>query len=269
MSALTLRLKKEPGQRVDMGPLTPDRLTGMGGGEIERIPLWCGKHRIPVGDLFTLEGSGSEQIYIHSDSDRLDRIGAAMSRGEIRVEGCAGAYLGQQMRGGSLQVSGDTGAFAGNGLAAGSIRIDGDAGDFLGGSISGERQGMRGGRIWVRGSAGDRVGDQQRRGLILIEGDSGDYTASRMNAGTILVLGQTGGESGFSMRRGTLLLARKPAALPVTFGDNGEHNLGILSLLLRDLQQQTGIPLTSHGNRVQRWVGDLGCAGMGEILIWR
>ena len=62
-----------------------------------------------IGDLFTLGGKANERIVIHSDSDRLDRIGAAMTRGEIQVEGCAGAYLGQQMQGGCLQVSGDAG----------------------------------------------------------------------------------------------------------------------------------------------------------------
>lgn len=269
MSALSLRLKSPPGQRIDMSPLVPDHLAGMTTDQIARIPLWCGRHEVPVGDLFALQGRADDQIIIHADSDRLDRIGAAMTRGEIRVEGDAGAYLGQQMHGGSLQVSGNAGLCAGNGLAGGSIHIDGDAGDFLGGSISGERQGMRGGRIRVRGSAGDRVGDQQRRGLILIEGDCGDYCASRMVAGTILVLGQAGSDSGFAMRRGTLLLSGKPRTLPPTFGDSGEHNLGILSLLLRELQQQTGLRLVSRGNRVQRWLGDLGCAGMGEILIWR
>ena len=269
MSTLTLRLDSKPEQRVDMSPLLPERLSGMAIDQIARILLWCGRHQLPLGDLFTLQGSAGERVVIQTETDRLDLIGAAMGSGEIRVEGSAGAYLGRQMRGGSLRVVGAAGAFAGSGLSGGEIQIDGDAGDFLGGSISGERQGMRGGRIRVLGNAGDRVGDQQRRGLILVEGDCGDYCASRMIAGTIVVLGRAGSDSGFAMRRGTLLLGREPLGLPPTFADNGEHDLGMLSLLLRDLRQQSGLELSALGSRVQRWLGDLGCAGMGEILTCR
>ena len=269
MSALTLRLKQPVSQRIDMHAFTPQRLAGMGTREIADIPLWQGNRQVPTGELFSVSGDDPENILIQSDSDRLDYIGSAMRTGRIRIEGQAGAYLGRSMQGGSLQVDGNAGIFAGSGMSGGRIDISGNAGDFLGAGIAGERQGMRGGKIHVLGNAGDRVGDQLRRGAILIAGDVGDYCASRMLAGTLLVLGQTGIQTGLGMRRGTLLLTREPASMPATFNDNGQHDLDFLPLLTRSLQDAKGFPdLVGRGSRVRRWLGDLGCGGKGEILVW-
>jgi formylmethanofuran dehydrogenase subunit C len=253
-----------------MSPFTPERLAGKQAKEIAQIPLWLGNRQVPCGELFAIDGKGSEQIVIQSDNHRLDRIGADMGNGSLLVEGCAGAYLACGMRGGSLEVSGDAGVACGCTMRGGRLTVGGDAGDFLGGAITGERQGMRGGTIVVKGNAGARAGDLMRRGTILIGGDSGDYCASRMVAGTLVVLGRSGSQTGLGMRRGTLITSTEPTTLPATFNDNGPHHLNFLTLLLHKLQEQTGFPnLLEHGNRVQRWLGDLSCDGKGEILIWR
>jgi formylmethanofuran dehydrogenase subunit C len=268
MSALTFRLKQAVTQRIDMSPFTPQGLSGMGLGDMAHIPLWLGNRQLPAGELFEISGDEHTEIVIQSDSDRLDRIGTGMSGGSIRVEGNAGAYLGCGMRGGILRVSGDAGLAAGCAMSGGRLRIDGDAGDFLGGAVTGERQGMRGGTILVKGSAGDRAGDLMRRGTLLIGGDAGDYCASRMVAGTIAVLGKCGAQSGLSMRRGSLLLTREPTSLPASFNDNGRHDLAFLPLLTHSFQDPAFAALRERGSRVQRWLGDLRCGGMGEILIW-
>jgi len=269
MTSLTLELTAPPMPRIDLSALTPDRLAGQSADAIRRLPLWVGNEEASFGDLFTVIAGDTDDILIRCDSDRLDGIGTGMSRGAIRVEGRAGAYLGRQQRGGIISVSGDTGPFAGSGMTGGSIEIGGNAGDFLGAAIPGERHGMRGGRIQVRGNAGDRVGDHQRRGLILIGGDAGDYCGSRLVAGTIVVLGRTGANLGFAMRRGTLLLTAQPR-LPPTFNPNGTQEPGFLALLTRELAGLGGpfARLQARGIRVHRWLGDLGYGGQGEVLVW-
>ena len=269
MTALTLQLIDTPLPRIDLAAFTPDTLAGKSAEAIRRLPLWVGNQEVTAGDLFAVSGADTDDLLIRSDSDRLDGIGTGMTRGSIRIEGRAGAYLGRQQRGGAIEVSGDAGPFAGSGMSGGTLRIGGNAGDFLGAAIAGERRGMRGGRIEVLGNAGDRVGDHQRRGQILIHGDAGDYCGSRMVAGTILVLGRTGANTGLAMRRGTLLLTAEPN-LPPTFNDNGTQDLGFLALLTRDLAAAGAsfAHLQGRGTQVRRWLGDLGYGGQGEVLVW-
>ncbi len=269
MSRLTLQLLAPPTPRLDLSVLTPDRLGGLSADAIRRLPLWVGNQKVETGDLFNLTGTDTDDLLIRSQSDRLDGIGTGMTRGRIRVEGRAGAYLARNLRGGLIEVDGDAGPFAGSGQSGGTLRIQGNAGDFLGGAIPGERRGLRGGRIEVLGNAGDRVGDHQRRGEILIAGDAGGYCGSRLVAGTILVLGRTGANPGFAMRRGTLLLTREPQ-LPPTFNDNGTRDLGFLTLLSRELAAAGGpfSQIQGRGTRVRRWLGDLGYDGRGEVLVW-
>jgi len=268
MSVLTLRLREPIAQRIDMSPFTPQGLAGKNSDEISRMPIWLGNRTVTCGELFDVHGEVADSILIQSDSDRLDRIGANLRGGSIRVEGNAGAYLALGMRDGNIQVSGNAGAAAGCAMAGGRLTIDGNAGDFLGGAITGERQGMRGGTILLKGNAGDRAGDLLRRGTILIAGDCGDYCASRMVAGTLVVLGRTGLQTGMAMRRGSLILTGEPASMPATFNDNGTHALSFLTLLTRSFEETAFSSLMQRGNRVRRWLGDLSCDGKGEILVW-
>ncbi len=268
MSALTLRLRSLPTHRIDMRPFTPLKLAALRPRQIADIPVRQGNCSLSAGELFEVTGSDTGQIVIQSDSDRLDGIGTAMAGGEVNVEGQAGCYLGRNMTGGHIRVAGDTGMLAGSGMSGGRIVVEGNAGDLLGGASVGERQAMRGGRIHVMGNAGDRAGDRQRRGIILIEGDTGDYTASRMVAGTIVILGKAGHHCGLDMRRGSLLLTGEPEGLPLTFNDNGRHDMGFLTLLSKSLAVEFAPLQFPQGNSVQRWVGDLACDGRGEILIF-
>lgn len=267
MSALTFTLKRQPEQRVDLSPLTPDFLAGKSLSEIAAIELHSGNRELRVDELFDITGDDASDIVIENGSSRLDFIGAKMRSGRMTVNGGAGAYLGFQMRQGAIELHGDAGAFAASGMAGGTLHVHGNVGDFLAGAIAGDKKGMKGGLVMVTGNAGDRVGDQMRRGIVLIEGNAGAYCASRMLAGTIGVMGSVGDHVGFGMRRGTLLLFSQPV-LHATLQDCGSHTLPFLSLMFKSFR---GLPSKYAGidrNRVRRFAGDLANDGRGEILVF-
>jgi len=271
MSALVLTLKAPPRQRVDLSPLTPDRLRDVALGDIARIELASGNRRIPAGDLFAVAAGDPGELVIRNATSRLDFIGRDMRGGTIAVEGDAGAYLGQGLRGGSLRVSGSVGPWAAAEMQGGSIVVAGDAGDFLGGALPGAMRGMSGGMVAVRGRAGERAGDRMRRGIIVVHGAAGAYAGSRMIAGTLAVLGGgSGAYPGLGMKRGTLIFRALPASLLPSFVDCGTHDMGFLALLgrtLRDLDSGFGTN-EAFATRVRRYVGDLATDGKGEILVW-
>ncbi|MGH8728967.1 MAG: formylmethanofuran dehydrogenase subunit C [Burkholderiales bacterium] len=269
MSAVTLALTAAPEQRVDCSPLIPEKLAGKNLSEIGAIELQVGNRKLRVGELFSVSGNAGSQILFKNTSDKLDYIGARMSKGEIAIEGDAGSYLGLGMQSGTIAVKGNCGIFAGAEISGGRIHVEGNCGDFAGGALPGNRRGMAGGIVIIGGDAGDRAGDQMRRGALLIEGNAGDFCASRMIAGTIAVLGKVGDNAGFAMQRGTLMLASPPRNLLPTFSDCGSHNLGFLPLLIRSWRELPGrFAELEIGQRVRRYMGDLATLGQGEILIW-
>jgi formylmethanofuran dehydrogenase subunit C len=269
VSALTFSLKAKLLQRVDCSALTPDGLRGKTGAEIERIPLPIGNTDVAVAEIFKIKGRDSNRIIFSGDSTKLDRIGAAMTGGEIVVEETAGDYLGLGMKGGVLLAEKDVGIFAACEIRGGELHINGNAGDFVGGGLPGERRGMFGGTVVIGGNAGARVGDQMRRGMILVAGNTGDYLGSRMSGGTIVVIGNVGANAGFAMKRGTLMLTQLPNALPPTFNDCGVHPFGFLALLMPVIHRH-GKPFSNlhfPATHAQRWMGDVANIGRGEILI--
>jgi formylmethanofuran dehydrogenase subunit C len=272
MSRLTLTLREPPAQRLDLSPLTPDRLKDVGTAGIAAIELASGNRQIRVGDLFAIDAGDPTDIVIRASSAKLDFIGRDMAAGAIAVEGDVGAYLGQGLRGGRIDVGGSAGPWAATGMSGGVIEISGNAGDFVGGALPGDMRGMSGGLVIVRGNAGERAGDRQRRGIILVEGDVGAYAGSRMIAGTLLAFGgSVGPYAGFAMKRGTLLFRQSPSRLLPTFIDCGRHELGFLRLLWRALRE-SGRPLPkleTLGLQVRRLAGDQAVEGRGEILVWQ
>lgn len=269
MNALTFTLRRLPQQRLDLAPLSCQRIVGLSTAAINAIELQCGKQRRRVDELFELSGSNHREIVFRNTGDKLDRIGHELDGGAITVEGDAGAYLGLGMKSGSIRVCGSAGIFAACEMHAGLLRIEGDAGDFLGGALPGNKRGMRGGMVIVKGNAGDRLGDQMRRGMVLVEGSVGDYCGSRMIAGTIAVMGTTGCAPGYAMNRGTLLLWRMPSLI-ATFADCGTHtSSSFLPLLFRSWRSLDSLfaePKAAF-SRIHRYQGDLSALGKGEILV--
>ena len=269
MSALTFKLIFERGQRVDCSPLTRDKLAGKSIAEIASLPLVAGRQPVTVAEVFDISGDDCRHIVFENSSSKLDFIGHGMSDGEITVQGAAGAYLGQFMTGGQITVNGNTDIYTGCEMKGGQIKINGNAGDFVGAARPGYKNGMTGGTIIISGSTGARTGDHMRRGMILIEGDAGDYCGSRMVAGTIAILGGVGEHLGYAMKRGTLLLNQLPAqGISANFNDCGSHTLAFLPLLFAEFATlDSRFAKVAPFSRVQRYAGDIGGIGMGEILV--
>lgn len=266
MSALTFALRNAPDQRLDLSPLVPHLLAGRKAAEIEKIELQTTRTPVTVGDQFRLRMGGAAQIRIEGH-ERLDRIGHAMTDGEIIVEGDVGAQAGRLMRGGSLVIRGSAGPWAGSAMVGGKLEILRDAGDHLAGPFGGETVGMRGGMILVRGSAGARAADRMRRGTIVVEGFCGAYAGSRMIAGTLVLLGRAGPLPGYLMKRGTILLAADAEALSPTFIDCGVHALVAMRLLsdfVGPLSRRAGACLRAP---LRRYAGDMAVLGKGEIFV--
>jgi len=263
---LTLTLRGEPDQRLDLSPLVPHRLAGQGAAEIERTELQTTRARVRVGDVFRVGFGDAQTIRIEDACDRLDLIGHAMAAGEILVEGNVGNQLGRLMSGGRLTVAGSVGLSAASGMRGGQIEITGSAGDWLGGPLAGEMAGMRSGLVIVRGNAGDRVGDRMRRGTIVVEGSAGNHVGSRMIAGTVIVCRAAGLLPGYLLRRGTIVLGRGCVEMPPTFLDCGVHDLVASSLMAAFVRKDSPRAAALLRGRLRRFAGDMAALGKGEIF---
>ena len=269
MSTLIFTLKQVPAQRIDCSLLTPDALAGKSVAEIAAIELVTGNGTARVDSLFDITGDDSSDIKFTNSCDKLDFVGRNMTVGKITVDGNVGGYLGIFLDGGEIEVTGDTGVYTACEMKSGQIKIDGNAGDFVGGARPGYKNGMTGGTVIVTGNTGARTGDHMRRGIILIEGNAGDYCAARMVSGTIAVLGDTGAHLGYGMKRGTVLLTKAPSrGIAANFNDCGSHTLAFLPLLFASFKKlDSKFAKVDTFSRVQRYAGDIGGIGMGEILV--
>jgi formylmethanofuran dehydrogenase subunit C len=270
MSTLVLTLAATPDFDLDLSGLTPDALRPKRLNEIRRLKLRQGRKAVALGDLFEIDGEpGGDELEIHGATRRLQRVGAGMTAGVLRVRGDCGDWLASEMRGGRLELTGSAGDCVAAGLRGGHVEVSGSVGDFLGAPVPGAVSGMRGGTVVVGRNAGARVGDRMRRGFIAIGGDAGSHCGSQLIAGSIVVLGDTGPGLGLGMRRGTIALFGAPADLGANFVHTGRYELAFTQLLLRHL---AGLKRAWRGrlgkvSAAERWVGDAGAAGLGEVLV--
>jgi formylmethanofuran dehydrogenase subunit C len=264
---MTFMLRQHPEQRLDLSALVPHRLAGKTAAEIERVELQTTRMRAAVGEVFRVRMGDAEHIRFEGASDRFDRVGEAMSAGEIIVDGDVGASAGRLMRGGRLTVRGSAGPWAASGMKDGVIEIFGSADGRLGGPLAGEMAGMRGGVVVVRGHAGERAGDRMRRGTIIIEGEAGAYAGSRMIAGTLIVGRKAGPLPGFLMTRGTIVLGSGCSAISPSFVDCGRHELLGMRLLAGFIEPFSKKTASLLKQPLQRLAGDMAVLGKGEIFI--
>ncbi|GEP04847.1 formylmethanofuran dehydrogenase subunit C [Methylobacterium oxalidis] len=260
MSVLTLR--EAPPERLDFLNITPLSLSKLTEIEAARLPVGTSRRGLTLGDCFSVALDGSDTLVIEGGSERLDRVGAALSEGTIRIAGDVGQRLGEGMAGGTLTVEGSAGPFAGSGAIGGTITIEGDAGDHAGGAVYAARAGLDGATLVIRGRAGDHLGDRMRRGL-LVAGAAGRHAGARMIAGTIAALA-VGDHPGLGMRRGTLLVGRHGAMSP-TFVETGSHDLVFLRLLARTLRGVSAAHADLAAGALRRYSGDLATIGKGEL----
>ena len=266
MTALRLTLHAQPDQRLDLSPLTPDRLAGLDVVAIQALPLHTTRHRVTVGDIFHVHHGDPTEIVIEGGSERFDRVGEAMRTGTLTVQGDVGQQAGRLLAGGTLLIQGNTGGWAASGQRGGTLEITGNTGPFLGGPLSGERTGMRGGIVVVRGNAGERAADRLRRGFVIIEGDAGPYAGSGMFAGTLIVCGGAGALPGILMRRGTIILG-KPADLAPTFIAAGHVELVFTTLLARAAAPFSAKAAACVRAAGTRYAGDMAVLGKGELFV--
>ena len=265
MSALRFTLRQAPDQRLDLAPLTPERLTGLSEAEIAEIELQTTRECVCVGDVFALRMGDAGEVRIDGH-ERFDRVGCAMTSGEMHVEGDVGIQAGRFMRGGRLTIAGNAGPWAGSFLEGGALEVKGDAGDRLGGPLAGEMAGMRGGVLIVHGNAGARAADRLRRGMIVVEGNTGDHAGSRMIAGTLIIGGRAGALPGYLMARGSIVLAGGHQALAPTFSDCGVHDLVASSLMAQYVRPFSTALATRLRQPWRRLLGDMAALGKGEIF---
>ncbi|HEX7292702.1 MAG TPA: formylmethanofuran dehydrogenase subunit C [Conexibacter sp.] len=264
---LTLTLREAPAAPVDARALSVDGLAGLGRAEVERVELWHGNRRAPVGELFAVAGSPSDELRLEGDLAAVHGIGVRMSAGRLVVAGNAGAHTGAQMRGGELFVEGDTGDWTGAEMSGGLVVVRGSGGSGLGAGYPGPRAGMRGGEIIVHGDAGAGPAAGLRRGLVAVVGRAGAHAGFRMLAGTFVALGAVGAHPGADMRRGTIVAMSAPRFLP-TFSFACTYRPPHLALVLRRLAE-LGAPIRAAHleGRYRRYSGDMLDLGRGEILV--
>ncbi len=267
MSPTLFTLLRQPAQRLDLAPLVPERISGLHEADIARIELQTTRERLLVGDIFRVRVGEPDRIEFDTGSERFDRIGFAMTRGEIRVGGAVGIQTGRLMLGGRILVEGDSGPWTGSGMKGGTLEIAGSTGERLGGPLAGETAGMKGGVLIVRGKAGARAGDRLRRGTIIVEGEADGYSGSRMIAGTLIVGGRAGALPGYLMARGTIVLANGVEAVSATFADCGVHDLVANKLFARHLGPYSARLAELMAKPWRRLIGDMAAIGKGEILL--
>jgi len=265
VSALTFELKAKPDQRLDLSPLSPERLKDLKQKDIEALVIGTTRARLTVGDAFKVKGKDASELRFVGTDGRCDKIGAGLKDGSIVVEGDVGAYLGAAMKRGRIELKGNAGVLAAASMAGGSIAISGDVDERAAGILVGETMGMKGGVLTIGGNAGPLLGERMRRGLVIVEGDAGDYAGGRMIAGTILLKRKVGRNAGYGLRRGSLILLEEPKDLLPTFGDCGVMEFDYLRLLEHWLRE-TGKRI-SLGDRARRLMGDMAVLGKGEMLI--
>jgi len=269
-TATTLRLREPTTIPIEADAISPDRFVGLDLGEIERLPLWYGRRKVPLSELFAVELGDPTDIHIEGDLDHVKRIGQDMSHGRITVHADAGMHLGARMSGGEIVVHGNVGARAGAHMIDGLIWIHGDAGPMVGGAYAGEKLGMKGGVIIVDGDAGPRAAERMRRGIIVVGGDLGDFGGVRMIAGSLFVLGKMGARPGAGMKRGTLMAfgGLRASLLPTFAYSCTCESPSFLRYYLRRLRAWgVSVPEDLMTARYRRYTGDVTTIGKGEILV--
>ena len=266
---ITLTLRSALDAIVEAESIVPDRFATLSNADITRLPVWRGREQLTLGDLFSVDGERSASLRVVGDLSMVDALGAAMSAGELTVEGNVGRYVGSRMSGGVLRVNGSAGDGAGLEMSGGLLDIAGDAGDRVGAARLGASKGMLGGEIIVRGKLGAEAGARMRRGII-VGYSAGDRTGEAMIAGNVIVLGDAGNDTGRYNKRGTIVVFGS-AGIPPTYAYSCTYHPPHLALTLRYLHSKHGLKIDDERivGLYRRHCGDLAeLARGGEILEW-
>lgn len=226
--------------------------------EIAALQVWEGNRKRSLGDLFNIENTSSEEmtIKIVGDVNKVRRIGARMSIGNIIVKGDAGMHLGEEMEDGNITVTGNADSWTGSMMKNGTIEIKGDAGNYIGSAYRGSTQGMNGGKIIIHGNAGSEIGCFMRNGLIKVCGKVGIYAGMHMRNGTIFVKGDSEGRAGAQMTNGKIIICGyTPSILPTFTFD--------------DIRPKVKAEKEEIQGPFYRFIGDLADNGNGKLFVSR
>jgi len=237
---------------VEAECISPDAFAGKNLEEIGSLQLWEGNRQRSISDLFYIEGDGSAApekmtLQLLGDVQKVRRIGASMSAGEIVIHRDAGIHLGEEMRGGKITVGGNADSWTGAMMKDGFIEIKGNAGDYVGAAYRGSVKGMRGGTIIIHGNAGNELGCFMRKGLIKVHGSVGQFVGMHMKNGTIFVGGNSEGRAGAEMTGGKIVVCGSVLSVLPTFSIdsvkprvkiNGEEATGPFYLFIGDVTEE-------------------------------
>jgi formylmethanofuran dehydrogenase subunit C len=270
MSGLRLTLRTPLRERIDLGPAFAAPWTGETAATFARRTAWSARSGpVPLGDLFSIDGSADGTMTLGGDLQQAERVGAGLTGGTVRIDGNVGDRAGAGMTGGRLELGGNAGNSTGEGMAGGTIIVRGNAGHRTGAAAPGRKRGMTGGELVVLGSAGDETGAHMRRGMVAVGGTTGCCTLLSTIAGTVVALGAIGPDAALWNKRGSLVALGtvEPSA---TYRYACLIRPVYLRLLLRRLRDVHGLPVTAAhiDGRFRRYSGDFSEIGRGEILAW-
>lgn len=200
--------------------IAPNKFAGKSIDEISALDVWEGNRARKLGELFDVGGENYSEpqkvrIEIFGNVQKVKKIGARMTAGEIVIHGDIGMYLGEEMSGGKITVYGNADAWAGTMMKKGTMEIRGNASDYVGAAYRGSAKGMGGGTIIVQGNAGNDVGSYMKKGLIRVNGNVGQFAGIHMSGGTVFIQGNSEGRAGAGMTGGKVIVCgHVPSVLP-------------------------------------------------------
>ena len=266
---ITLTLKDPPAVPVEAESISPDVVAGLAHADIRGLPVYLGKRRLRLDDLFAVEGERSDELEVRGDARKVKWIGKGMTRGRVRVAGNAGMHLGAYMTGGAIEVTGDAADWLGGEMAGGLIHVRGNVGGQVGAAYRGSLSGMSGGTILVEGSAGIELGMRMKRGLIAVRGRVRDFAGLQMKGGTIVLLAGAELRTGAWMVRGTIV-SLAPLRLLPTFSFGCDYHPAFLNVYARHLRGLGfALPTDAAAGSYRRYTGDGAVPGKGELLVWQ
>jgi formylmethanofuran dehydrogenase subunit C len=265
---IILHLKEPTTIPIEADSITPDLFLERTAAQIKKLPVYYGRRKLTLGDLFSVEGERSENIIVRGGLGHVKKIGRKMTRGRIEIQADVGPHTGSYMQGGEILVKGSAGDWAGANMEGGRIRINGNAAHHVGSAYPGDIRGVNRGVIIIDGNAGSELGASMRRGLIVVLGDAGAFAGAGMIAGTILVLGHLGKRAGAGMKRGSIAAFGTNAPLLPTYRFESVFQPVYLRTLIKRLRQWD-VPIAARLEEqlFKRYSGDINALGKGEILI--
>ena len=267
MSYLILKLKKKLKFRLNLDLLTPNKIIDKKIAAIKSLKISYGNEKKEISNFFSISGILKKGIIFKGDLNRCDYIGDQMKNGKIIVNGNVGDYLGNKMNGGKIVVNGSSANYTASSFKNGEILITKNTGDFLGSSIQGEKLGMSGGVVIIKGNAGHRAGFKMKSGVIYVKGNAKDFIGCQMIAGTIIIGGKIGLNIGLLMKRGTIILKKQKLIAPY-LNYSGKNNYIFLKIIQNYLEKLSNEFKNIFPNTyIKKYLGDINCKGMGEILI--